>query len=123
MTTYPSFASSATTIGPSYAQSMSSLLDSLSSTAAAAPEPLYAESPGMIDHHVVDAPYAQHVANAESQFVDPMAFIDELLATSSSSSACSPGFSPMPESPLFSPMSMSSSGSISRKRSYDNAMF
>ncbi|KAJ2640214.1 hypothetical protein GGF44_002597 [Coemansia sp. RSA 1694] len=123
MTTYPSLASSATTIGPSYAQSMSSLLDSLSSTAAAAPEPLYAESPGMIDHHVVDAPYAQHVANAESQFVDPMAFIDELLATSSSSSACSPGFSPMPESPLFSPMSMSSSGSISRKRSYDNAMF
>ncbi|KAJ2909151.1 hypothetical protein GGI21_002172 [Coemansia aciculifera] len=98
---------------------MSSLLNSLSSTAGSA-EPLYAaDSPGMIDHHVVDAPYAQHVASAvDSQFVDPMTFIDELLASSSS-----PGFSPLPESPLFSPMSMHSPGSVSRKRSFDDAMF
>ncbi|KAJ2743021.1 hypothetical protein GGI20_004054 [Coemansia sp. BCRC 34301] len=111
-----------TTAVPSYAQSMSSLLDSLS---PAVSEPLlYAESPGMIDHHVVDAPYAQHVV-AESQLVDPMSFIDELLANSSSShsSACSPGFSPLPEPPLFSSMSMQSSGTISRKRSFDDAMF
>ncbi|KAJ2754022.1 hypothetical protein GGI19_002718 [Coemansia pectinata] len=101
------------TVSPStsYAQSMSSLLGSMS---PAASEPLYTESPGMIDHHVVDAPYV-----AESQLVDPMAFIDELLASSSSS----PGFSPMPESPSFSPSVMHSSGSMSRKRSFDNAMF
>ncbi|KAJ2241548.1 hypothetical protein GGI13_007291 [Coemansia sp. RSA 455] len=91
--------------------SLSSLLDSLPVS-----EPLYAEAPGMIDHHVVDAPYVQAAA-AESQLVDPMAFIDELLASSSPS----PGFSPMPESPSFSVMH--SSGSMSRKRSFDNAMF
>ncbi|KAJ2825705.1 hypothetical protein FBU31_003636, partial [Coemansia sp. 'formosensis'] len=119
-----------------YAQS---LLDSMSTPAAS--EPLYAESPGMIDHHVVDTPYV----GAESQLVDPMAFIDELLAASPGFSAvesqgfqspaysalepASYSYSPM-ESPSFaySPMdslSLSHTGSSSgsRKRSFDAAMF
>ncbi|KAJ2821808.1 hypothetical protein GGI24_004109 [Coemansia furcata] len=120
-----------------YAQS---LLDSMSTPAAS--EPLYAESsPGMIDHHVVDTPYV----GAESQLVDPMAFIDELLAASPGFSAveaqgfqspaysalepASFSYSPM-ESPSFaySPMdslslSHTGSSSVSRKRSFDAAMF
>ncbi|KAJ2488173.1 hypothetical protein IWW37_004979 [Coemansia sp. RSA 2050] len=105
--------------GSAYAQSVSSLLSSVASPVAVS-EPLYAESPGMIDRHVVDAPYV-HNAAVESQLVDPMAFIDELLASSSSS--CSPGFSPIPESPSFSSSALCATDSMSRKRSFDDAMF
>ncbi|KAJ2685597.1 hypothetical protein IWW39_004172 [Coemansia spiralis] len=98
-----------------YAQSVSSLLNSVASSSPPVSEPLYE---GMIDHHVVDAPYVQSAV--ESQLVDPMAFIDELLASSSSTS---PGFSPIPESPSFSSSALCTLESMSRKRSFDDAMF
>ncbi|KAJ2611926.1 hypothetical protein H4S08_002934 [Coemansia sp. RSA 1365] len=90
--------------------------DSLPSSA----DPLLVESPMIVDHNSMDHQYAQ--AMIDSQFVDPMAFIDELLA--------SPNFASNSLSPAMPSVSSSATAAVtsvsdpsSRKRSFDDAMF
>ncbi|KAJ2793769.1 hypothetical protein H4R20_006442 [Coemansia guatemalensis] len=90
--------------------------DSLPSSA----DPLLVESPLMVDHNSMDPQYAQ--AMIDSQFVDPMSFIDELLA--------SPNFAASSVSPATSSAASSATAVVasaadpsSRKRSFDDAMF
>ncbi|KAJ2695437.1 hypothetical protein H4R19_005843 [Coemansia spiralis] len=66
-------------------------------------DPLLVEPPLVVDHASMDPQYA-HQSTLDSQFVDPLSFIDELLASPNFASTSSPQ---MP---------------LSRKRSYDNAM-
>ncbi|KAI9503835.1 hypothetical protein GGI25_005925 [Coemansia spiralis] len=76
-------------------------------------DPLLIESPLMVDQNNIDAQYAQQ-STIDGQFVDPMSFIDELLA--------SPGFASSSSMASSLPTG-SSSGSVVRKRSYDEAMY
>ncbi|KAJ2361698.1 hypothetical protein H4S02_007295 [Coemansia sp. RSA 2611] len=76
------------------------------STTLSSSDPLLMESPLVVDQGSMDPQYAQQTM-LDSQFVDPMSFIDELLA--------SPSFSNSSNSLV--------SDTVSRKRSYDDAMF
>ncbi|KAI8319585.1 hypothetical protein GQ54DRAFT_306164 [Martensiomyces pterosporus] len=91
----------------------SAWLDAMSPSSDA----LSADSPLVVDHGAIDSQYAQQ-SIIDSHFVDPMTFIDELLA--------SPGFSPSSLSgPQSSPGLQSSPApeSIVRKRSFEDTMF
>ncbi|KAJ2587663.1 hypothetical protein EV177_009558 [Coemansia sp. RSA 1804] len=69
-------------------------------------DPLLIESPLIVDHHSIDQ------STIDSQFVDPVSFIDELLS--------SPEYSPSMQQ---APFAHSDALSFSRKRSFDEAMF
>ncbi|KAJ2232709.1 hypothetical protein GGF40_001988 [Coemansia sp. RSA 1286] len=68
-------------------------------------DPLLVESPLIIDQHQMDAQFGAQHTMADSHMVDPMAFIDELLA-----------------SPSFSSSTMMSSETRVRKRSFDDTL-
>ncbi|KAJ1899002.1 hypothetical protein LPJ81_004227 [Coemansia sp. IMI 209127] len=76
-------------------------------------DPLLIESPLMVDQHSIDTEYGGTQSTIDGQFVDPMAFIDELL----SSPDYSPSMGSLPH------LGGSNSFTVSRKRSYDDAMF
>ncbi|KAJ2400673.1 hypothetical protein GGI23_001889 [Coemansia sp. RSA 2559] len=76
-------------------------------------DPLLIESPLMVDQHSIDTQYGGTQSTIDGQFVDPMAFIDELL----SSPDYSPSMGSLPH------LGGSNSLNVSRKRSYDDAMF
>ncbi|KAJ2546327.1 hypothetical protein EV175_005641 [Coemansia sp. RSA 1933] len=81
-------------------------------------DPLLIESPLMVDQHSVDTQYGGHQSTIDGQFVDPMSFIDELLSSPDYSPSMDPSSSNIPH------IASGSNGfSISRKRSYDDAMF
>ncbi|KAJ2682690.1 hypothetical protein GGH99_004639, partial [Coemansia sp. RSA 1285] len=69
-------------------------------------DPLLIESPLIVDQHSIDQ------STIDSQFVDPVSFIDELLS--------SPEYSPSMQQASFA---HSDALSFSRKRSFDEAMF
>ncbi|KAJ2828647.1 hypothetical protein IWW50_001269 [Coemansia erecta] len=99
------FASSAeplAAVSAPLAQPSDMWFDSLRPTPSS--DPLLVESPLLVDQSAIDAQYVQH-SMLDSQLVDPMAFIDELLASPSLSS------------------NAYASDAVSRKRSYDDAMF
>ncbi|KAJ1662352.1 hypothetical protein IW140_005866 [Coemansia sp. RSA 1813] len=83
---------------------------------ASSSDPLLIESPLMVDQHSIDTQYGGPYSTIDGQFVDPMSFIDELLS--------SPDYSPsMGPSSSLPPISSGNAFSLSRKRSYDDAMF
>ncbi|KAJ2158369.1 hypothetical protein GGF46_003817 [Coemansia sp. RSA 552] len=82
-------------------------IDSLPSSTS---DPLLMESPLIVDQSSIDPQYAQQNM-LDAQFVDPMSFIDELLST--------PGLS----SDSLLSGSATSPMTVTRKRSYDDAMF
>lgn len=84
-------------------------------TASAAPS-VGDPSSHVVDHHVVDAQFAeQHGMTTESSMVDPMAFIDELLAT--------PNGYGSSVSPLLPSNSLVSADTNRRKRSFEETLF
>ncbi|KAJ2079686.1 hypothetical protein H4R24_003604 [Coemansia sp. RSA 988] len=84
-------------------------------------DPLLVESPLMVDHNSMDPQYAQ--AMIDSQFVDPMSYIDELLASPNFASNSLLPATPSTIASSATSVVTSVADASSRKRSYDDAMF